>query len=305
MEQTLAIHVQGLIKSYGRCKALHGVNLEVRQGELFGWGIAHALVCAYGLLLYDTLVKPEAQQQYMQLISNDPPVLVSFFGDMSQMFTPGGYLDTLFFSYIPIVTGFFLILSYASLIAGDEEKGILDLVLAHPISRFKLFFGRVGAFTAATILILFISWIDFVITLPTTSMDATIWELILPFLSLFSLLMFFGMLTILLSMLRPSQQWAAMTSGHILVASYFLSSLSKLSENLKPIEKYFPMHYYHGGQALTKMNWSWFGFLIGFSIIFAIFCIGIVRAPRYPCQWRKWMAHVRLTEAQVVELSEK
>jgi hypothetical protein len=71
-------------------------------------------------------------------------------------------------------------------------------------------------------------------------------------------------------MLLPSQQWAAMTSGLILVASYFLSSLSRLSENLKPIEKYFPMHYYQGGQALTKMNWSWIGFLIGFSIIFAI-----------------------------------
>jgi hypothetical protein len=31
------------------------------------------------------------------------------------------------------------------------------------------------------------------------------------------------------------------------------------------------MHYYQGGQALTRMNWGWFGILIGFSIIFAIF----------------------------------
>jgi len=247
----------------------HSLNRYI--GQILGWGIALALFCAYGLLLYDTLVEPKAQQQYMQLITNYPPELMTFFGDMSQMFTPGGYLDTLFFSYIPIVVGFFSILTCASLLAGDEEKGILDLVLAHPISRFKLYFGRVGAFIAATILILFISWIGFVITLPKTSMDATAWEIILPFLSLFSLLMLFGTLTLLLSMLLPSQQWAAMTSGLVLVASYFLTSLARLSEKLRPIEKFFPMHYYQGGQALTRMNWGWFGILIGFSIIFAIF----------------------------------
>jgi ABC-2 type transport system permease protein len=240
-------------------------------GQILGWGIALALLCAYGLLLYDSLVKPEAQQQYQQLISNYPPELMTFFGDMNQMFTPGGYLDTLFFSYIPIIIGIFSILTCASLIAGDEEKGILDLVLAHPISRSKLFFGRIGAFTTATFLILFISWTGIVITLPRTSMEATAWQTIRPFLSLFALLMFLGTLTLLLSMLLPSLQWAAMISGLILVSSYFLTSLARLSEDLKPIERYFPMHYYQGGQALTKLNWSWFGLLIGCSIIFAFF----------------------------------
>jgi ABC-2 type transport system permease protein len=249
----------------------HALNRYI--GQILGWGIALAVLCAYGLLLYDTLVEPKAQQQYMQLISNYPPELMTFFGDMSQMFTPGGYLDTLFFTYIPVIIGIFSIFTCASLLAGDEEKGILDLVLAYPISRAKLFIGRLGAFIAATILILIISWLGFVIPLPNTSLDATAWEIILPFLSLFSLLMFFGMLTLLLSMLLPSQQWAAMISGLILVASYFLKSLARLSEKLRPIEKYFPMHYFQGGQALTKMNWGWFGLLLGFSIIFAIFAL--------------------------------
>lgn len=244
-------------------------SLNRYMGQILGWGIPLALFCAYGLLLYDTLVDPQTQQQYLQLISSYPRELMTFFGDMTQMFTPGGYLDTLFFTYIPIVIGIFSILTSATLLAGDEEKGILDLVLAHPISRMKLYVGRLGAYTVATIMILFISWLGFVITLHQTSLDATVWEIILPFLSLFSLLMFFGTLTLLLSMLLPSQQWAAMISGLILVASYFLSSLARLSENLRPIEKYFPMHYYQGGQALTKMNWSWFGLLIAFSVIFA------------------------------------
>lgn len=242
-------------------------------GQILGWGIALSLLGVYGMQLYDTLVKPQAQQQFQQLISSYPPELMTFFGDMSKMFTPGGYLDTLFFSYIPIIIGIFVILGCTGLLAGDEEKGILDLVLAHPVSRLKLFYGRLGAFTVAIILILFITWIGFALPLPKTSMHVTALELFLPFLSLFSLLMFFGRFSLLLSMFLPSQQWAAMTSGLILVASYFLTSLARLSEKLRPIEKYFPMHYYQGGLALTEMNWTWFGLLLGLSVLFTLIAL--------------------------------
>lgn len=240
------------------------------KGQIIIWGIALAVLCAYGLLLYDSLVKPDAQLQFEQLIANYPPELMTFFGDMSQMFSPDGYLDTLFFSYIPIIIGFFSIVSCALLLAGDEEKGFLDLVLAHPINRAQLFFGRVISFLLATLIILSISWLGCVVTLPTTSMQTTLWQILLPFLSLYALLMFLGTLALLLSMLFPSQQWATLTTGLILVASYFLTSLSRLSEDLRPVEKFFPMHYYQGGQALTNMNWGWFGLLVGSSVIFIL-----------------------------------
>ena len=37
MAETLAIYTQGLVKSYGSVKALRGLDLEVRQGEIFGF----------------------------------------------------------------------------------------------------------------------------------------------------------------------------------------------------------------------------------------------------------------------------
>jgi ABC-2 type transport system ATP-binding protein len=37
MEQTLAIYTHGLMKSYGSVRALRGLDLEVRQGEIFGY----------------------------------------------------------------------------------------------------------------------------------------------------------------------------------------------------------------------------------------------------------------------------
>jgi len=37
MEQALAIYTHGLLKSYGSVRALRGLNLEVHQGEIFGY----------------------------------------------------------------------------------------------------------------------------------------------------------------------------------------------------------------------------------------------------------------------------
>ncbi len=37
METQVAIHIQGLTKSYGRFQALSGINLDVRGGEIFGF----------------------------------------------------------------------------------------------------------------------------------------------------------------------------------------------------------------------------------------------------------------------------
>ena len=37
MSENVALMAQGLMKSYGRVRALRGVDLEVQRGEIFGY----------------------------------------------------------------------------------------------------------------------------------------------------------------------------------------------------------------------------------------------------------------------------
>lgn len=239
-------------------------------GQVLGWGISLALLGAYGVLLHDSFVKPESQQQYMQLVSGYPPEMMAFFGDMSDIFSPSGYLNLIFFSYIPIVTGIFTISSGAALLAGEEAKGTLDLVLAHPISRSRLFWGRLAALTLAIIAILLLTWVGFVVPLNSASLDASPMQIFQALLSLFGTLMFFGTLALLLSMLLPSGRLAAMISGGLLVVSYFFTSLGRVNEELRDIEQLMPLHYYQGGYAVADMNWGWAAVLLGSSVLFAL-----------------------------------
>ncbi|HEX9028279.1 MAG TPA: ABC transporter permease subunit [Anaerolineales bacterium] len=237
-------------------------------GQILGWGLSLALIGGYLVTFYDTFAKQSSI--FVEAIKGYPPELLAFFGNMDKIYTPGGFLDTEFFSYMPIILGVFALLAGGSLLVGDEEKGILDLVLAYPVSRLSLFVGRLAGFLVSLLGILFITWVGFVIMLSKSTMKVSPAELTLPLISLFVLMVFFGTFALLLSMLLPSARLAATVSGLVLVAGFFISSLARVDDKLKEIARFSPLNYYQGGMAVAGLDWKWFGGLLGFALLFIL-----------------------------------
>lgn len=245
-------------------KTIFWYSLGRMRGQILGWGISLGLIGGYLISFYDTLVGQ--QEMLAEMIKSYPPEMFAFFGDMTQLFTPSGYLNTEFFSYMPIILGIYAVLAGSGLLASDEESGTLDLVLAHPVSRAGIFFGKLAAFLVAQVAIQAITWLGFWLFVPGTTLELTAGELVLPFLSLLSLMVLFGALALMFSMLLPSRSMAAMSSGLLLVASYFITSFSKIDEDLEQLAKFSPMNYYQGGEALAGMEWGWFFGLVACAL---------------------------------------
>lgn len=243
-------------------------SLARNLGTILGWGLSLAVLGGYLVLFYDTLAEQQAQLD--QLLSQYPPELMAMFGGMQDMFTPHGYINVEFFSYMPLILGIYIILSGSGLLVGDEESGTLDLVLAHPVSRTAVFWGRMLSFTATVLAILLITWLGFVIAVPGTLLNISPAEMALPFLSLFALLALFGGLALLLSLLLPARRIASMTAGLLLVASFFITTLARLDENLVNLAKLSPLNYYQGGLALQEMEWDWIAGLLGAAVVFTL-----------------------------------
>ncbi len=240
------------------------------RGQILGWGLSLALLGAMIVGLYDMILA--RQEQYTKLFTSFPKELMAFFNasNMATMFTPSGFINLEFFSYMTIIIGIFAVTNGSGLLASDEESGILDLVLAYPVSRLRLFIGRLMAFIAATIALLLITWLGFVVIEPSTQMNISPDRMALPFISLFGILMLFGMLSLVLSMLLPSRRMAAMTSGILMVASFFITALAQLDSHLKQIAKLSPLNYYQGGLAIDGLKWGWIAGLLGVSLLFAL-----------------------------------
>jgi beta-exotoxin I transport system permease protein len=237
------------------------------RGQMIGWGIGLAL---YGLLMvsfYDSIAEMENFQQFIQ---NYPEQMQAFFKSLTEINTPAGYLDTYYFSLMTLIIGILAISAGAGLLVNDEERGILDLVLAHPVSRTALFWGRLLGLAAVLAIIMVVSWLGWVIPSGRTGLTLSWIGFLKPFLPLFAVLLLFGTLALLLSMLLPSGRIAAMISGALLVASFLLLGLANINQDLKPIVKFTPLYYYQGGDAVNGLNWGWLGGLLAVSVLFAL-----------------------------------
>lgn len=239
------------------------------RGQILGWGIG---IAALGLLIvafYD--VFGERQADFMKMIESYPPEFLAFFGtDAKGMMSPEGYLGMYGFSFLPIIIGFFAVLVGSNLIAGDEEHGRLDLVIAHPVGRTAFYFGRLVAFMGATVSILVLGWLGFCVLLNGSSLEITWGEMTLPFISSLAQALIYGTLALLLSMVLPTRNFASIISGLVMVVGYVLSSMASLNENLGSVSKLFPYTYFQGSEAFTNLNLTWLLALFGVSAIMAL-----------------------------------
>jgi ABC-2 type transport system permease protein len=236
------------------------------RGQILGWGLALSLMGALAVVRYDLM--RENQELVRQLIAGSAGGFIRMFGDVDKLTTPGGFLSLAFFAYMPLVVGVFAVLAGSGLIVADEENGTLDLLLAHPVSRTSLFLGRLLAFVAATAAILALSWLGFIAAMPWSALDVGWWAMARPYLSLAAVIVFFGGLALLLSLVLPARRTAAMTAGVALLASYFLTTLERLDKGLAPVARFSPLDYYQGGEAIEGLNGLW---LAGLSAAAGLF----------------------------------
>jgi ABC-2 type transport system permease protein len=243
-------------------------TLRRLRGQMIGWSLGLALYALMMVSLFDSIAGIEG---FEEMIANYPEDLMAFFGgsDMLALTTPKGYLDVYYFNYMAVIIGIFAIGACAGLLVSDEERGILDLVMAYPISRTALFWGRLLGFVAATAVILFVAWLSWLLPSRGTGLDLTWIELLRPFLPLLAQLLLFGALALLLSMVLPSSRIVGMITGGLLVANYLLLGLSNINEDLKSFVEFTPLHFYQGGKAITDLNWRWLTGLLAVTLVLA------------------------------------
>ena len=237
--------------------------------QIIGWGLGLAL---YGLMIvpmYETLgAQPD---RFQQMISNYPPEFLAFFGaDVNSPITPAGFLGMYAFSMLPIIIGIFAVIAGSGLIVSDEEHGRLDLIIAHPVGRSPFFWGRFLGLFGAILSIMLLGWLGFSVLLGRSSLGVTLDQMAVPFLSLFVQMLMFSTFALVLSMLLPSRNLAAMVSGAFLVISYMVSSLSFLNQQLDLVSKALPYHYYQTVLSFHQLNLTWLFALLGISLVMVV-----------------------------------
>ena len=220
---------------------------EQRRG-LAGWVVGMTLFCLVMLAMYPTI---HANESFSKLIEAYPEALRKLF-DISDYTTSAGYMRTEVFSFMaPLLITIYAVLQGSDLLAGEEERRTIDVLLANPVSRRRVVVEKwlalaTGVVTVSVVLEVVLGLVGplFRLHLGWRTLSAEVLGT-----ALFAL--FAGTFALAWGAASGARGAARGVSAAVVVAMYLLSALAQLVTALASVE--WASLWYHalGGDPLT------------------------------------------------------
>lgn len=246
-------------------------TLRDKRRSILFWGIGLvALAIIIMMLLPNISAGAEAIEGYLEILPEE--LMAAFGGDIADISTPEGFLNAeLFFLVTPILFLIFAIGFGAGAIAGEEERGTLDLLLANPLSRRRIVLEKFGALSIGIILLAIIYWVGLAVGIAVVDEYVNLLNVAAACFSAALLGLTFGTLSLAIGCAMGKRSLAMAGAGGLAVATYFLNALAPVIDFLEPFRGVSPFYYYIGGDPLYNgLNAGHAGVLIGLTTVFLV-----------------------------------
>lgn len=213
-----------------------------QRRALVWWSLGLVATVALLFGMYPTI--RDSASQLTQYIQNMPAALRSIFGGEDYA-TPTGYLRSELFSFmLPLVFLIFTVGAGSRAIAGEEEEGTLDVLLASPIPRSRVLLEKVAAMVTTTLVLAIVLVVSLVVGVTVSDMGIPVGHLVAQVASMTLLALALGSLSLAIGCLTGSRAVANGVTGAVAVATYLVDALAASVKALEPYQWLSPFHYY-------------------------------------------------------------
>jgi ABC-2 type transport system permease protein len=224
---------------------------DIRRGFLW-WSLGLIAFVALIVSVYPTV---HSNPSLNKLAHDYPEALQAFiaFGGAVDYSSAAGYLGIELFSLmVPLLLLVAAIGTGAGTIAGEEERGTLDLLLANPVSRTKVVLEKMAALAAEVGGLGLVLWIALWVGAKSTDMDISAGHLAAATLSAVLLALAYGAVAVLLGAATGKRTLAIGVTAAAAVAAYLVNGLAPLVHALKVPQKISPFYHYAAGDPLRN-----------------------------------------------------
>ncbi len=229
-------------------RSVFAKTVHERRHGLVWWNVGIALMTIATMSVW-----PSVRDEYAKLVQNYPQALLAFFGiDKAGLGTAAGYLQAELFSFmVPLAFIAYMIAASSAAIAGEEEAGTLELLLAQPVSRRRVatqkYLGLCASLAViaagfAAVVVVFTHVFD--LRVQAVNVGAAT-------LSAYLLAALFGAVALLAGCITRHRAFAAGLTAGAAAAAYLLSSLGALVEGVKRFRPASPFWWYSGHDPLN------------------------------------------------------
>jgi ABC-2 type transport system permease protein len=224
---------------------------DARRGFVW-WALGLAGYVALIVSVYPTI---RDNPDLNKLVESYPEALKAFiaFGGQFDFTSAAGYLGSELFSFM--IPALFLVASVghgAGSIAGEEERGTLDLLLSTPLSRTRIALEKLGAMCVELAALGLVLWLSLWIGARVFGMDVSVGHLAAATAALVLLAIVYGAVAFMLGAGTGRKGLAIGGAVALAVAAYLVNSLAALVDVLEPFQKASPFYHYAASDPLHQ-----------------------------------------------------
>lgn len=235
--------------------------------HVFWYGIGIAIYAAIMVLLFPTFEGFLTDVQY-------PEQFLQFFGSVGNLGDPRYFLQTEYFSFVPVILLIYAIMGGTGLFAGDEGRGTLETTLAQPISRGELFRSRVTALLIGLVIICALNTLGWIASVPFVNLQGLgLWTLTWASFATIPLVAAFAGLSVLFAAIAPSRGSAGGLMAVLAIASYLVASFANTIQAIHWARWITPYFYADMSQVLSD-GVIWWHQLVLVGIAAVAFVLG-------------------------------
>ena len=253
-------------------------TLRDRRRSLLWWTLGLSALIALNIAFYPSLRDDPALSDYGKDLPESLRAL--FAGGEVNITSAVGYLNSQVYALMaPMLLLIFAISAGAAAVAGEEERGTLDLLLAQPLRRRSYVMQRflaLGVLVAALTLVL----------LATVALGSLIVDLKIGFGRLVAasasvglLALLFGAIALAAGAIRPGRATALAVAGALAVAAWMIDGLGQVVGTLEPWRPLSP-YYQALGQNPLREGIPWDGWAVMAAVIVALMACAAIGLER-------------------------
>lgn len=224
---------------------------DARRGFLW-WSLGLIGFVALIVSVYPTV---HSNPGLKKLTEDYPKALQAFiaFGGPVDYASAAGYLGIELFSLmVPLLLLVAAIGNGAGAIAGEEERGTLELLLANPISRTRVVLEKSAALVVELAALGFVLWLALWIGALVAGMDISAGHLAAATLGAVFLAVAYGEIAVLVGAATGRRSLAIGVTAAAGVAAYLVNGLAPLVDALEAPQKLSPFYHYAAGDPLRN-----------------------------------------------------
>lgn len=246
--------------------------------SLFWWSIGIIGLVGLTMAFYPSVKDSAGLDQY----SKDLPEALRalFVGGELDLTSPVGYLNSqVYLMLAPLLLAIFSIGAGASAVAGDEESGLLDLLLSQPVSRTSLALERFAWLCLSTLILVVVLTATVVLGALATGLSLSEADVPAATIStgLFALLV--GTVALATGCLFPGKARAIAAASAVATLSWIVDGLARAVTWLDDVAEFSPYRIAFGSGPLANgPAWGDWAILVGIVLVLtAVAVVGLRR----------------------------